>query len=253
MTPALATTQKDRIAIHLQQGLSCSVVAAVEDVGERTVARIKARLRTYGEHTAPRMSAKGPAPLVHPAARIGLKYFLENQPWAYQEEMQYYLFDDWNLTVSQATVSKVLKAMKINRKCLKREALERSQECRNMYFTEVSPFGHEMLVFLDESAANEHTMHRKRGWASYGISPRIIRPVKRSERWSILPAYCSDGILAKHIHQGSISGARFEWFLTNEILPRCSRFPRPKSVLILDNASVHHSQVSLNHRIQYFI
>ena len=26
--------------------------------------------------------------------------------------------------------------------------------------------------------------------------------------------------------------------------PRCSRFPGPKSVLILDNASVYHTQVS---------
>ncbi len=52
--------------------------------------------------------------------------------------------------------------MKINRKCLKREALERSQECRNLYFLDVSRFTHEMLVFLDESAANEHEMHRKR-------------------------------------------------------------------------------------------
>jgi hypothetical protein len=77
--------------------------------------------------------------------------------------MLYYLFDDWGITVALSTLSNALKAMKINRKCLKREALERSQECRNLYFLDVSQFTHEMLVFLDESAANEHTMHRKRG------------------------------------------------------------------------------------------
>jgi len=231
--------------VHLQQGLSPEIIADVEGVGARTVRRIRARLKTYGQHTPPnKMSAQGPAPLIHPAARIGLRHFLEGQPWSYLDEMLYYLFDDWGITVALSTLSNALKAMKINRKCLKREALERSQECRNLYFLDVSQFTHEMLVFLDESAANEHTMHRKRGWAPYGISPRIIRPVKRSERWSILPAYCSDGILAKHIHQGGISGARFEWFLANEVLPRCSRFPGPKSVLILDNASVHHTQVS---------
>ncbi len=96
--------------------------------------------------------------------------------------MLYYLFDDWGIIVALSTLFNALKVMKINRKCLKREALERSQECRNLYFLDVSQFTHEMLVFLDESAANEHTMHRKRGWALYDISPRIIRPVKRSER-----------------------------------------------------------------------
>ena len=158
--------------------------------------------------------------------------------------MKYYLFDDWGITVHQSTIFRTLKTMKVNRKCLKRKALERSQECRNMYFLDVSQFSHDMLVFLDESAANEHIMHRKRGWAEYDISPRVILSVKRSERWSILSTYCFDGILAKHIHQGSISEARFEWFLANEILPRCNRFPESKSVIILDNASVHHTQVS---------
>ena len=190
------------------------------------------------------MGIPGRTPTIHPAARVGLKHFLEHQPWAYQDEMEYYLFDDWGITVSQSTISKALKSMKINTKCLKREALERSQECRNMYFLDISQFTHDMLIYLDESAANEHTMHRKRGWAEYGVSPRVIKPVKRSERWSILPAYCSDGILAKHIHQGDISEARFEWFLVNEVLPKCSPFPGPKSVVVLDNASVHHTEVS---------
>jgi hypothetical protein len=241
MPPPLASTHKDRIAVHLQQGLSPKVIADVEGVSARVVRKIRGRLKTWGQHSPPnKMSALGPTPLIHPAARIGLRHFLEGQPWAYQDEMLYYLFDDWSIIVALSTLSNALKVMKINRKCLQREALIRSQECRNLYFLDVSQFTHEMLVFLDESAANDHTMHRKRGWAPYDISSRV----KRSERWSILPAYCSDGILARHIHQGEISEACFEWFLANEVLPRCSRFPGPKSVLILDNASVHHTQVS---------
>ena len=241
MPPPLASTHKDRIAVHLQQGLSPKVIADVEGISARVVRKIRGRLKTWGQHSPPnKMSALGPMPLIHPAARIGLRHFLEGQPWAYQNEMLYYLFDDWSITVALSTLSNALKVMKINRKCLQREALIRSQECRNLYFLDVSQFTHEMLVFLDESAANDHTMHRKRGWAPYDISSRV----KQSERWSILPAYCSDGILARHIHQGEISEACFEWFLANEVLPRCSRFPGPKSVLILDNASVHHTQVS---------
>jgi len=168
--------------VHLQQELSPKVIADVEEVTDRTVRKIRGRLKTYGQHSPSKMSAMRQAPLIHPAARIDLRHFLEDQPWSYQDEMLYYVFDDWGITVALSTLFNALKAMKINRKCLKREALERSQECRNLYFLDVSQFTHEMLVFLDESAANEHTMHRKRGWAPYGISPRIIRSVKRSER-----------------------------------------------------------------------
>jgi hypothetical protein len=51
--------------------------------------------------------------------------------------------------------------MKISRKVLKKKALERSQLCRNSYQLQISEYISDMLVFLDESAANEHTMNRK--------------------------------------------------------------------------------------------
>ena len=85
--------------------------------------------------------------------------------------MQYYLFDEWNIFVNQSTVARTLRSMKINRKNLRREATERSQMCRDTYMLEVSKFTHDMLVFLDESAASEHTIWRKRRYAPLGIRP----------------------------------------------------------------------------------
>jgi phosphoribosyl-dephospho-CoA transferase len=109
---------------------------------------------------------------------------------------------------------------------------------------QISEYISDMLVFLDESAANEHTMNRKHEWASFEISLTVIRPVKRSERYSVLSTYCVDEILATHIHQDSIDASRFEWFLREEILSRCNAFSDLKSVLIMNNASIHHSKVS---------
>ena len=81
MVPPLASTQKDRIAVHLQQGLSPEIIADVEGVCARTVRRIRARLQTYGQHTSPnKMSALRPTSLIHPAARIDLRHFIEGQP-----------------------------------------------------------------------------------------------------------------------------------------------------------------------------
>lgn len=118
--------------------------------------------------------------------------------------------------------------------------MERSQLIHNDYMLPISEYSANQLVFLDESAANEHTLYRKFGWSADGISPSAIRPVKRSERWSFLPAYSLNGVLATHIHQGGISAARFELF---EVLPRCGQYAAPNSVLIMDNASIHHSSV----------
>jgi len=63
---------------------------------------------------------------------------------------------------------------------MRREALERSQQCRDDYMVSISELQdpQNQLCSLDESAANEHTCHRKHGWSLFGITPRVIRPVK---------------------------------------------------------------------------
>lgn len=41
--------------------------------------------------------------------------------------------------------------------------------------------------------------------------------------------------------EGSTDSKRFEEFL-ERLLPYCGKWPEPKSVLIVDNASIHHSE-----------
>lgn len=244
MYPGLSEEQKERIAAHLNQGLSPDSIAGIEHVSAQTIRKIRSHLRTYGQHTAPRVSKLGRPTWLTAPIRAGLAAYLEARPWAYLDEMEYYLFDDWGIIVNKPTISRALKTMHISHKVLKRKAKERSQLCRDLYHLEISEYTANQLIYLDESAANEQTRFRKRGWAAYGLSPIVTRPVKRLERWSVLPAYNIDGILAWHIYQGGISGAYFEWFLQEEVLLWCTLFPGNNSVLIMDNASKHHSEVS---------
>lgn len=101
----------------------------------------------------------------------------------------------------------------------------------------------EQLVFVDESAANERAGHRKYGWAPVGTTPFEYRSIKRSERWSILPAYTVDGFITWNIIQGSFTGDLFDDFIEFNLLPRCTPFPGPRSVIIMDNAPIHFSDV----------
>ncbi len=183
MISSLAFIQKNRIAVHLQQRLSSEIIVDVEEINARTVRRIRARLKTYDQHTSSnKMSAQKSMLLIHSAVKIDLRHFLEDQSWSYLNEMLYYLFNDWDIIIALFTLFNALKIMKINWKCLKWKTLKRSHKCQNLYFLDVSQFTHEMLMFLNESAVNEHTMHRKRDWVLYDISSRIIQSVKRSEK-----------------------------------------------------------------------
>ena len=236
--PPLSSACKGRIQHHLFAGLSPITIADIENCHEQTVRRYQRLINTFGTHTPERHAKRGPPYKILPAQRESLRVYLAAKPWAYLDEMQLFLFDMWGVLVSTQLISKILKNMKISRKSLRREATERSYECRHGFKLAMSSITHDMIVCLDESGANEHTAYRKRGWAPFGIIPWVKQPLKRSERWSVLPAYCSDGVLACTVYHGGIDGPIFA-HLKEQVLPRCSPFPGPRSVLVMDNCSTH--------------
>ena len=96
---------------------------------------------------------------------------------------------------------------------------------------------------MDESAANERTEDRKYGWAPIDVTSVEYQSFQRLERWSILSAYTVNGFMTWDIRHGSYTAESFEEFIENQVLPRCNPFPGPRSVIIMDNAPIHHSEV----------
>jgi len=120
-------------------------------------------------------------------------------------------------------------------------AAERSQMVRDGWMARISRYDANRLVFLNESAANERTADRKYGWAPRGIRAAEYLPIKRSERWSILLAYTTNGYLTYEIHQDSFNAVRFNTFIADKLLSLMQPFPAPRSVIILDNARIHRN------------
>lgn len=94
MYPDLSEEQKERIAAHLNHRLSPDSIAGIEHVSAQTIRKIRSHLRTFGQHTAPRISKLGRPTRLTAPIRAGLAAYLEARPWAYLDEMEYYLFDD---------------------------------------------------------------------------------------------------------------------------------------------------------------
>ncbi|KAI9060884.1 hypothetical protein FKP32DRAFT_1577086 [Trametes sanguinea] len=60
-------------------------------------------------------------------------------------------------------------------------------------------------------------------------------------RYSILPAMSLDGIIALDVFEGSLTAEKFVLFI--EMTLDCMNpFPQPNSVLVMDNASIHHAE-----------
>jgi DDE superfamily endonuclease len=124
----------------------------------------------------------------------------------------------------------------------KRIAAARSPALRTFYQYQIRTFEAHQFVFIDESGTDRRIGFRKTAWSPLGIAPIQHQALSRGERWQILPAYTVDGILTYDVYQGTTDSSAYEAFLETRVLPKCNPFPARNSVLVMDNASFHHSE-----------
>ncbi len=79
--------------------------------------------------------------------------YLEQRPTAFQDEMSWFLWDQFQLVVAESTISRALKRLGWNRKKAVRIARQRSQPLQDEWMTRLAGWRADQLVFLDESSA----------------------------------------------------------------------------------------------------
>jgi len=70
-------------------------------------------------------------------------------------------------------------------------------------------------------------------------------PVKsgRAENLSLLPAFSIDGYIAMAVYRGGVNAELYEEFVRSQVLPKCTPWPGPRSVIVMDNCKIHHETV----------
>ena len=126
---------------------------------------------------------------------------------------------------------------------MQRKAAERNEDLRTRWLVQLAGLNAKQLLFLDESAACVRAKDRKYGWAPSGVSPVSIGTIRRDEWWSVLPVYSVDGFLIWQLLKGGYNTETFNNFVRTHVLPLCNSFPGPRSVIVVDNASIHGSEV----------
>jgi transposase len=171
-----------------------------------------------------------------------IKQLLEQMPWFYQDEIADFLFEVFGVQVSQPTISMVLKRIQVTRKKLKVEAAQRNQELRTQWRDDLQYFTADQIICVDESGSDDRTGDRQYGWADSGVRAKVRRWLASRERVSVLPAYTIDGYIKSVTFYGTCTADIFEDFIIDDLLPLCNPYPGPRSVIIMDNASVHQSR-----------
>lgn len=158
--------------------------------------------------------------------------------------MRWFLFDEFEIVTTERSLRQIFRRRRWSRKAIQWRAKQQSLTLRLDWMVRIKDYQKEQFVFLDESACNARTMDRKVGWSEVGVPCKGVQPLKREKRYSLLPAYTVDGYLPGYlIHQGSVTKDMFIKWLKDDVLPLCQPYPLPRSVLCMDNASIHRSRV----------
>jgi transposase len=78
------------------------------------------------------------------------------------------------------------------------------------------------------------------GWSIKGVRAIIRRWFGNKLRVSVLTVYTIDGYIKALVFDGTCDGDIFEGFIIDQVVPLYNPYPGPRSVIILDNASVHY-------------
>lgn len=239
MAPNLAPSKHILIQHMLEDGgFTNREIADAASCTNRTVKAITRNLRLFGSTTAPRNPGGRPRSIT-PAMLDSLLEYLGPEPELYLEEIVKYFWREFRVSTTKSSVSRALHAVGWSKKNIRRIAKERSAELRNFYLYKLSFFHSYQVVYVDESGCDQRAGYRRTGWSPRGITPVQTANFHRGQRFQILPAYTQDGILLSRVYQGSTDSTVFVDFVA-QLLRHCGRWPEPKSVLIMDNASFHH-------------
>ena len=231
-----------KMIVHMissKNRLTTSQMAKLAKCSERSITNIRKKMRLFGSPNPPTI-APGPPPSVTPVMLDTLCDHLAEKPGLYIDEMANFLWDEFDILPSSSSIQRALSRAGWTKKTARQKAKEQNPQLRDFYQHRLSEFCSHHLVFVDESRCDKRVGHRRTGWSPLGVTPVQVSKFHRGQRYQILPAYTQDGILLSRIFKGSTDAVLFESFI-EQLLQHCGRWPEPKSVLIMDNASFHHS------------
>ena len=152
------------------------------------------------------------------------------------------------IQVSPSTVCRIIHRNGFTRKKIQQVATQRSTEFRGRFIAEVQHYHQDQFVWVDESGCDRRDQIRKFGYALRGERPVYHRFLHRGQRVSIIAALSTDGMVTYELKKGTVNGEDFLDFVHGSLIPNMLPFDgeNPRSIVVMDNCSIHHTQPVLD-------
>ncbi len=145
---------RSRIRIHFDRSDSTAFISKATEVSLAQIRKMRREYIATGTVTA---SIGGRPPKLSDYHAEQLIGYLHQRPTAYQDEMAWFLFDEFNIIIDVSNICRLLARRKWSKKLAKRTAAQRSETLREEWKLRLAGWTADQLVFLDESAACERT------------------------------------------------------------------------------------------------
>jgi transposase len=237
----LATSQHELIRdMIVSKSLKNSQMAEVAGCSPRSIKSIRSNPRCFGTTKAPSNGGGRPRSITSPMLETLGQHLLEKL-FQYLDEIVVFLWDEFEALVIISSISRALASIDWSNNAARRVPKERNPDLRDFYLYNLSSFSSYNLVYVDESSYDKRIGFRRAGWSPLGVTPVKIAWFQREYWYQTLPAYSQEGIVLARVFQGTTDSAVFEDFI-EQLLTRCGRWPESNSVLVIDNASFHHTE-----------
>ncbi len=176
-----------------------------------------------------------------PTAELVIMTLVIQQPGILLRELQAEL-SDYGVNIGLSTICHFLHKSGFSHQKMVLIAKQRDEYLRTVFTVDVSLYKPEMLVFLDETGADRRNTMRKYGYSIRGKPARSPKLFVRGQHISVIAFMSVKGLLDCKIVQGSVDGDEFYDFVSSHLIAHLQPFngSNPHSVVILDNASIHH-------------
>ena len=166
------------------------------------------------------------------------------QPGIYLHELQQHLLHETGTQLSLSSICNFLHHNGFTRQKLARVALQRSDRLRSQYLENISIFKADMLVFIDESGSDRRDCLRKYAYSLRGQPAKALTLYNRGRHVSSIAAMSMQGVLEMSFIEGGVCAETFKAFIEEKLISKLRPFNcvNSNSILIMDNASIHHAQ-----------
>ena len=146
------------------------------------------------------------------------------------------------LEVEISTICRFLHGNGFSHQKMCQVVLQRDHLFRQQYINDISVYKPEMLIFLDETGADQRNAVRRYGYSIRGARIENYTMFIRGERMSAIAMMSMHGILDVPIVAGTTNSDSFYKFTQKCILPQLQPYNgiNPHSVVVMDNCSIHH-------------